>query len=251
MVPYRLTVVPHVSRVNQHAASHTMSAMSAPKSAPKSQTSGLTGDARTDRWAAHRAAVRTELLDSTLLAIEQHGPDVAMDDIAKFAGVPKPKLYRYFSDKGELFEAVADRVNNLLLERIAPHFALSGTPEQAVRAALTSYVDLVDEHPNLFRFLVNSHFIDGQAAMEKIRSGGMALAATGSSLMSMILKSRGADDSGVDIIVDALLGSVGLGVLRWLNYPTISKDELVEQMFVIVWGACSAVLESRGVSLRE
>ncbi len=220
-------------------------------SVAKSQTPGPTGDARTDRWVAHRAAVREELLDATLQAIEQFGPDVAMDDIAKLARVPKPKLYRYFTDKGELFDAVSDRVNKLLLERIAPHFAIPGTTEQAVRDALTSYIELVDERPNLFRFLVNSHFIDGQAAMEKVRTGGMALAATGSSLLSMILKSHGADDEGVDIVVDALLGSVGLGVLRWLNYPTISKEELVEQMYVIVWGAFSAVLESRGVSLQE
>ncbi len=236
--------MPHVSRVNQLGASHTMAAMSA----AKSPSPGLTGDARTDRWVAHRAAVREELLDKTLLAIEQHGPDVAMDDIARFAGVPKPKLYRYFSDKDELFDAVSDRVNTLLLGRIAPYFALSGTPDKAVRAALTSYIDLVDERPNLFRFLVNSQFIDSQAVIEKIRTGGVALAATGASLLSMVLKSRGADDKGVDIVVDALLGSVGLGVLRWLNYPTISKDELVEQMFVIVWGAASAVLESRGAS---
>jgi len=38
-------------------------------------------------------------------------------------------------------------------------------------------------------------------------------------------------------------------VLRWLNEPTISKDALVEQLTVFVWGATSATAAARGVVL--
>ncbi|NMN99351.1 TetR/AcrR family transcriptional regulator [Nocardiaceae bacterium YC2-7] len=214
------------------------------------RVSGTRTDARTDRWREHRAAVREQLLDETVRAIELFGPDVSVDDIAKTAGVPKPKLYRYFSDKSELFDAVSDRVHAMMLERITPHLELSGPPRDAIRSGLAAYIGLVDEHPNLFRFLVNSHFIDGQTAMERIRAGGQTLAAMGAATLTAIIEAGGGNaGEGVEVVVDALLGAVALGVLRWLNYPTISADELVEQMLIVVWGGLAATLESRGVAI--
>lgn len=71
--------------------------------------SAPTGDARADRWRAHRATVREELIEATLRAIDEYGPDLSIDDVVKTAGVPRPKLYRFFTDKETLFAAVGDR----------------------------------------------------------------------------------------------------------------------------------------------
>ncbi|MGH3547151.1 MAG: TetR/AcrR family transcriptional regulator [Pseudonocardiaceae bacterium] len=50
----------------------------------------------------HREQRRAALVQAAMRAIRQHGPDVAMDDIATEAGVSKPILYRHFLDKGGL-----------------------------------------------------------------------------------------------------------------------------------------------------
>jgi AcrR family transcriptional regulator len=208
----------------------------------------LTGDARSDRWREHRATVRAELVEATLRAIEEYGPDLSIDDVVRTADIPRPKLYRYFEDKDTLFAAVGERVQELVLERVVPHFDLSGTAIELVRSALAAYVDLVDERPNVFRFLVGSHFRDGGSAA-RLLDGGRRLADVTVPVVATVVKARGGNAENLEYFVDAVLGAVALGVLRWLNEPTIGKDALVEELTVIVWGAMSATAAARGVTL--
>lgn len=208
----------------------------------------LTGDARVDRWREHRVAVRAELIEATLRAIEEYGPDLSIDDVVKTAAVPRPKLYRFFDDKDTLFAAVAERVQELVIERVVPQFDVTGTAQQMVRSALTAYVDLVDERPNLFRFLTSSHFRDGRSAAELIDSG-RPLSDVTVAVVAGLIEARGGDGADLEYAVDASLGAVALGVLRWLNTPTISKDALVEQLTTFVWGALAATAAARGLVL--
>ena len=210
--------------------------------------SAPTGDARADRWRAHRATVRAELIEATLQAIEEFGPDLSIDDVVKTAGVPRPKLYRFFSDKETLFAAVEERVQQLVIQRVIPRFHLAGTALELVRSALTGYVDLVDERPNLFRFLVGSHFSDGRSRAKLIEDGrGLSDATT--DVLAALLQAHGGDGDNLQYAVDGILGAVALGVLRWLNEPTIGKDQLVEELTTLIWGALSATAASRGVTI--
>lgn len=208
----------------------------------------LTGDARVDRWREHRAAVRAELIEATLRAIEEYGPELSIDDVVKTAGVPRPKLYRFFEDKDALFAAVAEHVQELILQRVVPQFDLTATGRQMVYSALAAYINLVDERPNVFRFLVGSHFRSGRSAAELIDSG-RPLSDAMSAVWSALLAARGGDGADVEYVVDASVGAVALGVLRWLNTPTISKERLVEELTVFLWGAMAAGAEARGVIL--
>jgi AcrR family transcriptional regulator len=188
------------------------------------------------------------LVEATLRAIEEYGPDLSIDDVVRTADIPRPKLYRYFEDKDTLFAAVGERVQELVLERVVPHFDLSGTAIELVRSALAAYVDLVDERPNVFRFLVGSHFRDGGSAA-RLLDGGRRLADVTVPVVATVVKARGGNAENLEYFVDAVLGAVALGVLRWLNEPTIGKDALVEELTVIVWGAMSATAAARGVTL--
>ncbi|ORV09919.1 TetR/AcrR family transcriptional regulator [Mycobacterium celatum] len=208
----------------------------------------LTGDARADRWREHRAAVRAQLVDATLRAIDEHGPHLSIDDVLKTAAVTRPKLYRFFEDKATLFAAVAERVQEMIIERVVPHFDVTATARELVRSALTGYVDLVDERPALFRFLVDSHFRDGRSAAELIDSG-RPLSDAMVEVWAAVLRARGGRSANLEYVVDAALGSVTLGVLRWLNGPAINKCALVDQLTCFVWGALSTTAAARGVVL--
>ena len=40
------------------------------------------------------------------------GPEFAVDDVARSAGVSKTVIYRYFTDKDELVDAVLERISD-------------------------------------------------------------------------------------------------------------------------------------------
>jgi AcrR family transcriptional regulator len=208
----------------------------------------LTGDARTDRWREHRALVRAEIVEATLRAIDEYGPDLSIDDVIKTAGIPRPKLYRFFEDKDALFAAVGERVQEMILERIVPQFDLTDTARGFVQAGLTAYVDLVAERPNVFRFLVGSQFSTSRSTMELL-DGGRLMSDAIAALAAVLVAGQGGDGDHLEYFVDATLGAVALSVLRWLNTPTIDKDALVGELTVFVWGATSAVAAARGVTL--
>lgn len=189
----------------------------------------LTGDARADRWREHRAAVRAELIEATLRAIDEYGPDLSIDDVVKTAGIPRPKLYRFFADKDALFAAVGQRVQEMIIEQVVPQFDAATTALELVSSAVAAYVGLVDKRPNLFRFLVNSHFRDGRSPADLIE-GGRPLSDATVDVWSAAIEARGGEGANFEYVVDAALGAVGLGVLRWLNSPTVSKDALVEEL---------------------
>ncbi|GBE65286.1 putative transcriptional regulatory protein TetR [Mycobacterium sp. MFM001] len=171
---------------------------------------------------------------------------MSIDDVLKTAAVPRPKLYRFFEDKATLFAAVAERVQEMIIERVVPHFDVTATARELVRSALTGYVDLVDERPALFRFLVGSHFRGGRSAAELIDSG-RPLSDAMVEVWAAVLRARGGCSGDLEYVVDAALGSVTLGVLRWLNSPTINKCALVEQLTCFVWGALATTAAARGV----
>ncbi|BCO37832.1 TetR/AcrR family transcriptional regulator [Mycobacterium heckeshornense] len=208
----------------------------------------LTGDARADRWREHRAAVRAELVEATLRAIEEYGPDLSIDDVVKTAGVTRPKLYRFFTHKDKLFSAVGERVQAMVLERVVPRFSLAGTALDMVRSAVAAYVDLVDERPNLFRFLVGAQFTERRST-EALLEGGRPLANATCDVVASVVRARGGNSENLQYVVDALLGAVALGVLRWLNEPKISKAALVEQLTTFVWGSLAATAAERGIAV--
>src|SRR5690348_11070274 len=84
-------------------------------------------DGRSARWAAHRAARRTELIDAAIKAVSRHGATVGMDQIAAVAKTSKPVIYRYFTDKDDLYRAITQRVVGQVLDTLAT--VLEGKPE--------------------------------------------------------------------------------------------------------------------------
>ena len=96
-------------------------------------------------------------MDAALRVLEAQGPDLPMDAVAAEAGVTKPVLYRYFSDKAALVEALAERGSEILLDRLLPAIKAGCPALASVRDGVGAYFAVIDEYPNLYWLLARRH----------------------------------------------------------------------------------------------
>jgi len=117
----------------------------------------LTADAdgRRDRWTAHREQRRNEFVQAALRVLARTGPELSMDAVAAEAGVTKPVLYRYFSDKAALVDALGEAGSGFLLDRLLPAMQSGAPPLQRICDAIGAYFAVIDEHPNLYWLLAS------------------------------------------------------------------------------------------------
>lgn len=113
---------------------------------------GVKVDARSERWREHRKKVRNEIVDAAFRAIDRLGPELSVRQIAEEAGTAKPKIYRHFTDKSDLLEAIGMRLRDMLWAAIFPSLDLAtDSAREVIRRSVEEYVNLVDQHPNVLR----------------------------------------------------------------------------------------------------
>jgi len=107
------------------------------------------------RRSYHHGNLRAALIEATLRAIAEDGPDgFTLRDVARRAGVSAAAPYRHFRDKEELLAAVAGECAERIGETMDQ--AVAATPGNALdkfRATGIAYVQFVVAHPEHFRAL--------------------------------------------------------------------------------------------------
>ncbi|MGZ4427506.1 MAG: TetR/AcrR family transcriptional regulator [Nocardioidaceae bacterium] len=206
------------------------------------------GDGRSTRWSAHRAARRDELVAAAVTAIDRHGPEAGIGEIADAAGVSKPVLYRYFADKADLHAAVGSWGAGLVMERLLPALAAGGPLPERVAAATDAYLASIEEHPNVFLLLVQ-HRVTGD--VDPLADGKAAIAAALARVLSDTLRDLGVDAAGAEPWAHGL---VGLGLATgewWLTRRTMSRSAVTDYLSAFVWHALEGISRSYGVSVTE
>jgi AcrR family transcriptional regulator len=205
-------------------------------------------DGRSTRWSAHRESRRAELVEAAVSAIDQLGPLASIEDIASAAGVSKPVLYRYFSDKGDLLAAVGAYGADLVLEAMAPALVADGGLRDRVNLACDAYLALLEEHPNVFLLLVQHRAGSGEAG-DPLADGKAAIAAAIARVMGDALRALGLDTGGSEPWAHGL---VGLGMSTgewWLTRRTMSRAAVSTYLSSFVWHALQGISESYGVAI--
>lgn len=195
-------------------------------------------DGRSSRWDAHREARRAEFVEAAAAAIEEHGPDAHLDEIATAAGVSKPVLYRYFTDKDDLLDATARSAADHLLEVVAAAISADVPTRQRIEDAVFAYLDEVEQHRNLFLLAVRHH---GQAMDGPVADGKAAMAAVFARTLGDALRDAGFDAGGAEPWAHAL---VGLGVSTaewWLERQTMSKAAVADYLTAFIWHALDGI----------
>jgi AcrR family transcriptional regulator len=107
----------------------------------------------------------TAILDAALREFEQHGIHrVALDEVARRAGVSRTTIYRRFANKDELVAAVMDRENARLMADIADKLKGARPQSNYYAEAFTSALVLSRNHRVLNRMVVDEPALSLQLA---------------------------------------------------------------------------------------
>ncbi len=200
-------------------------------------------DGRTTRWDAHRDQRRAELVLAAVRAIDRHGPDAGIADIAAEAGVSKPVLYRYFTDKDELHAAVGQWGANEVLSRMIPALTSAAPVRQRIENATDAYLATLEEHPQVFLLLVRHRGADALA------DGKAAIAAAFARFLGDTLRDLGIDAAGAEPWSHGLVG-LGLSTGEWwLERRTMSRAAVAQYLSAFVWHALDGAATDLGVPL--
>ena len=205
-------------------------------------------DGRSTRWSAHREARREELVLAAVAAIDAHGPQAGVGEIADAAGVSKPVLYRYFADKADLHAAVGSWGAGVVMERLLPALLSAGSVKERVDQACEAYLAAIEEHPNVFLLLV-AHRVESDA--DPLADGKAAIAAAMARVLGDGLRELGVDAAGAEPWAHGLVG-LGLSTGEWwLTRRTMSRAAVRGYLAAFVWHAFEGLAGEYGVDLTD
>jgi AcrR family transcriptional regulator len=210
---------------------------------------GEAGDARRDRWTTHRAERRRQFVDAALRVLQTHGPELLMDAVAAEAGVTKPVLYRYFSDKAELIEALAERGSEILTERLLPAIN-RGTPALAsVRDGVGAYFSVIDEYPNLYWLLARHVTIEDGRLSGPVQRNKESIATALTAVLSDYAWVLGLDSGGAEPWAYGITGLVQSTGEWWLQRRSMSRAHVVDIVTELIWAALAGMLREAGIEV--
>lgn len=205
------------------------------------------GDARRERWRAHREGRRADFVDATIRAVHKHGPDVGINEIAAAAGVTKPVLYRHFTDKADLYRAVGARATEILMAQIVPAVSEDGPILERIRRAVGCYVTFVDDYRELYRFLV---LRPNPTSQDLVQEDKTKIAGVLTELLAGYLKLFRMDPAIAGPSAHGIVGLVQGAVEWWLDHPGgMSRDQLTDHLTRMIWHGIDGVLRAGGVTL--
>ena len=202
-------------------------------------------DGRRARWTEHRRARREDLVGAAVEAVRRTGPDFAVDDVARSAGVSKTVIYRYFNDKDELVDAVLERISSaILLPRLLGQIALDQPDDRtALRAVIAAFVSLIEDEPELYRFAYAHTGRSGRADLVAATEHQIAEAL--GEMMAARLAEAGRPTDAAMTWAYGVVGMVQLAAHWWSGARTVPAAELVEQLTALADGGLATLLPPR------
>ena len=199
-------------------------------------------DGRRSRWTEHRRARREDLVAAAVEAVRLAGPEFAVDDVARSAGVSKTVIYRYFTDKDELVDAVLERISTvILLPRLLGQIAAEHADDRAaLRAVIAAFVDLIEDEPELYRFAYAHAGRSGRADL--VAGTEHEIAEALAAVMSARLADAGRPTGPARTWAYGVVGMVQLAAHWWSMDRSVAAPELVEQLTALAHGGLTSLL---------
>ncbi|CLW77581.1 transcriptional regulator%2C asnC-family [Mycobacterium tuberculosis] len=209
---------------------------------------GVKVDARSERWREHRKKVRNEIVDAAFRAIDRLGPELSVRQIAEEAGTAKPKIYRHFTDKSDLLEAIGMRLRDMLWAAIFPSLDLAtDSAREVIRRSVEEYVNLVDQHPNVLRV-----FIQGRSV--RTLNEGREITLAMAEMFNNELREMELNRAALELAAFAAFGSAASATEWWLGPEPDSPRRMPREQFVahlttIMMGVIVGTAEALGIAV--
>jgi AcrR family transcriptional regulator len=184
---------------------------------------------------------RAELLDAAARVIRTHGPDVSMAAIAAEAGITKPILYRHFSDKGGLFQALAERQTEELLSDIREAMLAPGTPRERTANTIDAYLAAIEKRPAVYRFVVGRAAAEVPSVAGQVEGFQERLA---QELAAVIRTDLHLPAVRAQVWAHATVGMVRAAGEWWLSAQSVSRTRLVRELVDLLFPGLSSELDS-------
>jgi len=207
------------------------------------------GDGRRLRWADHRAQRRAAFVDAGVAAVDEHGIGASAEQIAAAADVSRTVLYRYFKDKDDLRQAIADEIVGRVVASVLPHLVLDAesTPRDVITSAITTIIGWFDEHPNFYAFLRDQRNAQSLGAVEA------TLADRGAQLLQGLMLFFGLDADQAEPGAYGLVGFVESSCAWWLarrdNPATMSRERFTASVCEAIWHLLDGYARASGISI--
>jgi AcrR family transcriptional regulator len=200
-------------------------------------------DGRTARWAGHRAQRRSAIVDAAIAVIEREGPAATVEQFGAELGVTRQVLYRHFSDRADLDHAIAERAAAQLVEDLLPHLDLGGDIATSIRAALGAYLDYIEAHLSLYRF-VRAHDSGVEAGAgddSAVRQVKDTVAGRVTALAQGLIVGNGGQQPG-ELLAVGVVGMADAVISHWLDSPgDCPREQLLDRLTLMLAGAVAAV----------
>lgn len=156
------------------------------------------------------------------------------------AGVSKPVLYRYFADKAELWQAVGERVAQVVVEAVAPAIATVAAERDLVSYTVDAYLATIEAQPDLYKFVVHS---SGAPRMPHIiASSAQQIASELARVIGDRLRDMGLDSGGAEPWAYGIVGMVQTIGDWWITHSRpISRKALTEYVTTLLWDGLSGI----------
>jgi AcrR family transcriptional regulator len=207
-------------------------------------------DRRSTRWEAHRRARRGALVQAAIEAVREHGAGVGMDEIAAVAGTSKTVVYRYFTDRSDLYLAVCTRVADRLVGQLTA--ALDGTsdPRQLLARAVDAYLRVIEADPDVYRFVVHRPLTDRPVSDDPIAGLSALVGEHVAGLVGERLTAAGLDATAARPWGHGLVGLVRSAADHWLDQrEPMGRDQLAGYLTDLIWTGLAGVLAATGMTV--
>lgn len=189
--------------------------MTATPHAPERKRSRLSPEARR----AQLIELGVEMLATRRL------DELSVELIAQTAGISRGLLFHYFASKQEFHVEVARAAAAEMLRRTEPD--TSRSPVEALRGALTSFIDYVDENPDNYKSLVRGA-ASGDAQLRAIFDDTRT---TMAQRIVEVVAGMGLEVSPrARLAIQGWVGYVEECVVRWIDDRTVEREQLLDML---------------------
>lgn len=212
-------------------------------------------DGRQLRWEEHNRARRQRLLDAAIALLDEReaGADPRMAEIAERAGLRRPVIYRYFTDRQALDAAIEAEVAARLAHEIMPHLDVAQPIIDIIHDSIAVYVRWSEDHPSL-RWIIDRGARSPGGPVERGFSdvaqivAALVLGAVDGLDMPVTERERRYVDPLVHGLVEAVVGTVR----RWVSLEDRPPANILVHLSTeSVWYIMAGHAQALGVTLER